>query len=623
MKRLFVPSLILLSCLHVHAEESLPLELAWPGKEFVPAGVKLSLKVAPVAVVGHEIPAMLVVRNEGTQGFKISVGGDYRCIGFPLRVKVRARDAGGNMLPGPPLTSHRSSCGGLGLEPYIEPGSEHEIELPLDCYVSFRNAGVYTVHAGHDLGWKVDPAHPHPVAQVSLKVTMPMAVEAAEYVDDLFASQPPSPKDPSDALERESRMEKSLCVLRHPVYLPALMHHAQAGSKAAVKGIGQIATVEATEALLELLDHTHVGVVQTSLQQIHRRLPKLDAADKPEHPGFWRSPYQIDPLLPASWQPQYETPLVQALLRLLEHESDDVVGLAARLLTSRAKPYHASALLSVLQKCLEAPYEVQSGPKAKTLGLPLPQGSLIEPLDGLRTRGWRLKSGAGDTAHLVAWFRQLADPAVVKPDGMAWKSSMLTWVEKGPKGLKIAALEAIPHPFSAEAVKTVIQAFADEDWGVRRVACEVAGKSGRSEFVSGLVRLVETAHESYLNRAARNAAIHCGAKMEVWEALASTIVVADLSSDALHDLVVGTIELPFSGSAGANGCSLEQSFAIRDAWRAFLRKHRKTLAAGKKIVPSDAATTAALTGAIFDAEHPAVEFKLKDGARWPPMPPRK
>ncbi|MFO1483359.1 MAG: hypothetical protein U1F71_08390 [Verrucomicrobiaceae bacterium] len=608
----------------LHAEIDLPLETAWPGKQFVPPGVRLSLKLPSAVVIGYEIPAALVVKNAGTESFEFSVGGDYRSTGYPQRMKVRVCDAAGNLLPELLREAYGFDGGGLGGGSKLTSGESREVEFPLDCYVQFTKPGDYTIYVGHDLGWKLDPAYPHPMAQASLKVTMPTAAEAAAHVDAVFASQPtPKPRDESDALQQQLKLEKSLCVLRHPIYLPVLTRHAQAGSTAAVKGIGHIATPEATDVLLALLDHTNAKVVETSAQQIHRRLPKLDAADKPELPYYWRSQYQIEPLLPGSWQPRFETPLLHTALKLLEHESEDVVQLAGQVLKSRGTAVHAPELLAVLQKSLDAPHESQSGPDAKTLGLPVPQRSLIEALDSLRARGWRLESGTGGTAHLVAWFRQLADTTVPKPKDDAWKSSMLPCVENGPKALKIAALEAIPQPFSGEAVRTVKKAFEDKDWGVVRVACEVAGKSKRPEFVRPLVQLVETAHENFLNHAARNAAFNCGARMELWEALASTLVVGGLMSDALHELVVCTIELPYSGSAGGNGCSREQSFLIRDAWWAFLQKHRKAFAEGRKIAPPDAATTAALTGAIFDAEHPAVEFKLKDGTRWPPIPPRK
>ncbi len=611
--------LLLLGGLSLHAEEALPLEAAWPGKQFVPPGVKLTLKLPAQVVIGHEIPAALVVRNEGTQSFTVSVGGDYRSTGYPQRMKVRVRDAAGSLLPELSRESYGFGGGGIGFEPRIEPGGQHEVEFPLDCYVSFPQAGDYTVTSGHDLGWKLDALHPHPVAQAVLKVRMPTAVEAAAHVGALFASQPtPKPRNESAALQQQWNLEKSLSVLRHPVYLPALIRHAQAGYTAAVKGIGHIATPEATEALLALLDHASTEVVQTSVQQIHRRLP-LQQADGKLLPGFyWGSSYQIEPLLPAAWEERFEKPLLQSGLRLLEHESAEVVQLAAHVLKSRGTAVHALELLALLQKSLDASHPVQSGPKANTLDLPVPQCALIEALDGLRSRGWRLDERGGGTAYLVAWFRQLSDTTVPKPEGDDWKRSMLTWVENGPKALKIAALEALPQPLEDAAVKPVLKALEDEDLGVMRVACVVAGKSQRPEFATPLVQIIETCHESFLQRAARDAAQACGARLKLWEALASTIIDKDRMCDAVRQLVLGTIDLPPSnGSSGNSNFTREQSFAIRDAWRTFLQKHRDELAAGKKVPPPGAVAAAALTGGNFDKNSPVTRIDFKDGTCWP------
>jgi hypothetical protein len=396
-----------------------------------------------------------------------------------------------------------------------------------------------------------------------------------------------------------------------------LIRHAQAGSTAAVKGIGHIATPEATEALLALLDHASTEVVQTSAQQIHRRLPLQQVDGKLLPVFYWGSPYQIEPLLPVSWEARFETPLLKAALRLLEHESEAVVQLAGQVLKSRGTAEHAPGLLSVLQKSLDAPHPVQSGPKPNTLDLPVPQCALIEALDGLRSRGWRL-DGGGSTAYAVAWFRQLSDTTVPKPEGDDWKRSMLTWVENGPKALKIAALEALPQPLEDMAVKPVLKALEDADWGVMRVACVVAGKSQRPEFASPLVQIIETCHESFLQHAARDAAHACGARLKLWEALASTIIYNDRMCDAVRQLVLGTIDLPPSkGSSGNSNFTREQSFAIRDAWRTFLQKHRDELAAGKKVPPPGVVAAAALTGGNFDKNSPVTRIDFKDGTCWP------
>ncbi len=621
MKLHFALLISVFACMPLRGEDALALDQSWRSKVPVPPMVKLTLRLPATVVIGHEIPAALVVHNEGADAIEITTGGDYRSTGYPLRMKVRVQDAAGNMLPDLPSEVYGFNGGGLSGPKEIQPRGSAEIEFPLDCYVSFNKPGVYTVTAGHDLGWRVDQAHPHPVAKATMTVSEPTAAEAADYVKAVFAKQPTAtPATNSDVLQQEWKLEKTLCVLRRPIYLPALIRHAQVGSKAAVKGIGHIATQEATQALLTLLEHRDAVIVETSAEQLLRRLPSLESPDKPSKQFIWGSRYQFEPLLPGSWDARFDQPLLTAALKMLSHESAAVVQRAGNILNTRGSAEHAPALLAVLQKSLEVYHEPESGSKANTLWLPKSQEALLSALDSLRKRGWRLEEDAGGgTAHLVAKFRQLADKDVPKPPNDEWKTSMLTWVENGPKALKISALQALPQPLSDAAAKAVMAALNDKDLGVMHEACEVAGRSKRREFRKPLVQIIETVFDSFVHHAAEGAAKACGARMELWEALASTIVDQDLMCDAISSLIKGTIELPTSSGGGGNsGYTREQRFALRDAWRGFLQLHRKQLAAGLKIKPPSAATAAALTGANFCPESPVAEIHFKDGSRWPP-----
>ncbi|MFC5454531.1 HEAT repeat domain-containing protein [Prosthecobacter fluviatilis] len=616
-----MPPLLSWLCLAVplFAEQALPLEEHWPAKEPVPAGVKLTLRMPETVVIGQEMPAALVVRNEGGKPFEITPGGDYRTTGYPQRMKVRVHDTEGKMLPELSREAYGFGGGGISAPRSIAPGASDEVEFPLDCYVSFKMPGIYTVTAGHDLGWKVDPVVPHPEAKKSVQVVLPSEREAEAYVEAVYARQPP-PGDNPEALRSQWELEKTLSVLRHPVYLRVLVRHARAGSKAAVKGIGHIATPEATEALLELLGHASADVVETSCQQLLRRLPSLEDGGKPVERFYWGSPYQIEPLLPASWEVRFEQPLLKAVLKLLWHKSDAVVQCAGLLLQSRAQPENATQVLEVLQQVLSVRHELCAGPKANTLDPPMPLGVLLGVLDGMRKRGWRLENGNGHMAHQVAWLRQLADKEVPKPKGEDWKAGMLSWVEYGSSPtLKVCALQAIPQPLSDDAAKAVYHALDDQDWRVQRIACEVAGASKRAEFCRPLAQIIELEHEDFLQNAAHNAALACGGGLELWEAWAGVIPDQDRMYEAVRALMIGTIQMEVVGSGGGNSnFTREQRFAIRDAWRAFLRKHEKQLAEGGKVAPPGAATAAALTGGNFNPSQPVTRFTLKDGSQWPP-----
>ncbi|WP_395735477.1 hypothetical protein [Prosthecobacter sp.] len=622
MKMNLALPLLLGVCLPLLAEDPLPLDQYWPTKKFVPNHARVTLRLPESVILGQEVPAALVVHNDGKEPFEITPGGDYRSTGYPQRMKVRVHDAAGKMLTELPREAYGFGGGGISVPYTIAPGASREVDFPLDCYVSFQQAGEYTVTAGHDLGWKLDPLHPHPIAKATVKVVLPTEDEAKRYIDAAFARQPAvPPSDTSDALKLQMELDKTLCVLRHPLYLPLLIPHARAGSKSAMKGIGHMTTQEATQALLDLLDHASADVVETSAVQILRRLPSLEDGSKPAQGFYWGSEYQIDPLLPASWDARFEKPLLQSSLKLLWHDSVSVVRTAAQILQTRARPEHAPQVLDVLEQSFSRQYPLPAGWKPNSLDLPGPQGLLLEILDGMRKRGWRLENGNGGTAHQVAWLRQLADKEVPKPKGEKWKNSMLDSVEHGQPALKICSLQAIPQPLNDAAAKMVLKALDDDDLRVLRIACKVAGESKRAEFARPLAQIVELEHESFLQREAHHAALLCGGGLPLWQAWAAAIPDKECMHTAISALIRGTISLPASsGSSGNSNFTREQRFAIRAAWLAFLQQHQKQFAAGEKISPPDAETSARLTGADIHPTMPAARINLKDGSEWPPRP---
>lgn len=583
--------------------------------------VNVSLRLPAAAMIGEEIQASLVVENRGTSPCSITTGGDYRSTGYPQRVKVRVQDENGNDLPGLPGETYGGGGGGLIGSHTIPPGKSEAIDFPLECYVSFRKPGVYRITASHDLGWAVDAAHPRSFAQATLTVTEPTEAQATAVVEKLFASRPPVPSDRDAVFGYEMDFEKQLSVLRHPHYLPSLAKAARDGSVAAVAGIGHIATPEATQVLLELLDYKTPELVTESTRQLLRRVPSPEDRSRTALGGRWEwSAYQIDALLPSSWNSRFEKPLLAAAVKMLESTDVEVVQVGALLIQARGDAEQAPAILASLQRSLDIHQPPRIGPNANTLDAPAPQQMLINALAALRQRGWRTEAG-GDVAHMIAWFCQLADPTIPPPKDESWKDRMLTWVENGPATLRMHALLAIPHPMPDIYEQPLLRALDNPDGGVQRVACEVAGKSKRPIFARPLTQIVETAQENFLQYAAVDAAFECGARYELWQALAAVIPNQDRMVYVIGRLVEGTIELPESKSGGGNSnFNRDQRFVIRDAWRAFLELQHEPLSAGNRVRLTDPVVIAALTGMNLRPEDPVVERNQSDGTRWPPRP---
>jgi hypothetical protein len=385
-------------------------------------------------------------------------------------------------------------------------------------------------------------------------------------------------------------------------------------------GIGNIAGPAATETLIALLDHASPEIISTSGSQILKRLPSREDPTKPAQSRRWPNLYLVDPLLPSSWEPEFEKPLMDATLKLLSSDNHEVLNMAGDVIELRGEPKDAPAILAVLQKSLDVYQSPRRGENANTLDPPKPQRALISALDALRKRGWRT-DGAGGTAELLAWFRQIADPTIPPPAGDEWKDRMLTWIENGPGTLRICALQAIPQPMPEPHVAAVLKALEDPDLGVVRVACEVAGASKRPIFAKPLVQILETERESFTQDAAANAAIQCGAHMELWQAWTSSITSEKRMYEAIRALINGTIELPHSSSGGgSSNFTREQRFAIRDAWRAFLKQHQESISRGGRVPLIDPETIAGITGLNFHPDDPAVSIHFDDGTKWPSLP---
>lgn len=294
-----------------------------------------------------------------------------------------------------------------------------------------------------------------------------------------------------------------------------------------------------------------------------------------------------------------------------------MVSLGAQIIEARGGDGDVAALLAATQRVLDKWAEPRTGPGANTLDAPAPLQALIRAMDALRQRGWRA-SGSGRTAALLAYFRQLADPTIPRPDHDRWKRTLHAFIDANPPAFRENAIRAIPTPITDEWEKPLMIALEDRDWGVVRIACEVAGKSGRKSFIRPLAQVVEGIHESFVQGAAHDAAVKLGGGIELWEAWCEVIPDQERVSVALQRLFVGTIALPTSGvMSGTGNFSRDQRFRIRQTWREFLTKHRALLAGGGQVPESDP-TVLPLIGAMdLGSGGFVVSLGLKDGTYWP------
>ena len=582
------------------AGDTLVIKAEHGAKSPVPADAEVSLKLPEKVRLGDAIPGTFTVRNTGAEPFTISTGGDYRGTGFPLRLKIRVTDAQGGGLPD--ASEGLPDYGGMMGSEKIERGAAFDITFPLVGYVTFPGAGIYTVEACHDLGWLVDEARPHPVGKARIEIVMPTADEAAARVRDLCAG---------DDRERLFQLEK----LQNGVFLPALIRQAEAGHAIAVTGIAGISGTAAFEALLHLLENPSADVVKAAGNSLKWRMPSLSAPDKPAFPSWKDNSAAVK-----DWDPTYREALLKSALALLRSKDSAAVELGASFIQAQGDASQASPLLEATQTALDGPWEIRTGKGANVLDPPPPLRSLIAAIDALRGRGWSLgPNTAGGTAVILAQFRELADPALPRPATDRWKQALLAFSDANPPTFRQNAILAIPTPVSDEFAPALMKALEDKDWGVLRAACEVAGKSGRSAFIRPLCQIVETTHETFVQSAASSSAFALGARVQLWNAWCEVVTDQDFMSDALRQLALGTIDIKSGSSGGNSNFTREERFAIRDAWREFIRKNGERLARGERVPTGDPSVSLALTGSDISPQNPAVRFQLADDKHWPPL----
>ena len=116
--------------------------------------------------------------------------------------------------------------------------------------------------------------------------------------------------------------------LRQPVYLPhlkaLLADPAEAIGAEATKGMGEIATPEATSTLVELLDSGSPAMATTAYRALLARLPSPDAS-RPDWRTGWKDAKQ---LAKQSWNGQHREKMLEVAGKLIATGSYGTINIA-------------------------------------------------------------------------------------------------------------------------------------------------------------------------------------------------------------------------------------------------------------------------------------------------------
>jgi hypothetical protein len=588
-----------------------------------PAGLVATLKLPSVAVIGDHIAGEFIVRNRGSEPVRIRAGergaivhayapGATSPLNFGAGeaaidpwLQVHVWSERGRVLP--------EMIGGAMFLPVrkmpivtLAPGETKSIYCPLERYVAIVRPDLYTISVWNDLGWQADRNHPPVMATAEMEFRPPNGESVANRVRTLCAR---------DTEENSWELQH----LWSPLYLPALRDAARAGHAAACLGMSSLLSEDANRLLLEFAASKDSAVTRAAVYALSTRLPSLT---QPAQPALrtWNGWSAREPILLA-WQPKFDAPLMSAAVRLLgaplpsEPSAKksvaegsvppplipDSVSLGARVVEARGSAEQVPALLQAAERALETNPVPRKGPQATVP--PPPLEALISAIDALRRRGWRT-DGQGGVGARLAWFRQLADPAVSRPPGTGWEEAVRTALSAKSPVLRENALRAIGVPLADAWDPLLRKALEDEDGGVLCAACLVAGASGHKDLVGMLVQVIVNAHQPAAQIAAMDAAERLGGGVDVWTALCEVIPEPALRPRALLDLIRGTIDLP-PGSVLADGeLTAAQATVVREAWKTFIASNRALLESRARVPRGDPSITPTMMLAVRTVQPP-------------------
>lgn len=577
----------------------------WAGSatQPVPKGAKVTLELdRSDYFLGENVLVHFVLENTGDKPFEASWGGDYRGASRHLRFKVTATDEAGQVAEDPDPC--QSCFGGLGGPQTLLPGEKFTRSLPLIRYCEIDKPGLYTIRATHDFGWK-QGARKRPVGEVTIMFHMPDAAKAEQIVSQMENL----PNDPVAISDRRSRDHADFGCLRQPVHLGPLVRRARAGDRRAFEGLGRMATLEATKALIELANDSDAELALEAGRTLNGRLP---------YAGFDKSParagrFGLDrltvrrQLVERAWDPKF-APEVRALVtKFLTKTQTPDIRCGALMIEAVGTKEQAPAVLAALDRVLGQTRNPRRDPKDNILDFPQPIPELLRGLQALRERGFGLGESVSGEARILLYFEWLANEPPPRPS--RWLMMLDAFGTAGYYAIREAALRSIPQPIPKECMGYVKRGLSDRDLGVCRVACGVAAKSGNRDFLKDLLEIIATEHHEWLMREASGAAHSLGAGFELLEVWSDRLNEERLYQIALDSLQT-VLEVPSGGYSGRTDLSRAERLKLRKAWKEFLDRHGEAIRGGKRFKLSDPAVTPALVGR-------ARSWRLPDGGSWP------
>ena len=521
--------------------------------------------------LGEPILLHYRIANGGTSTAKISVGGDYRGSTRADRFAVTAFSEDGRQVEDPtPLMQNFG--GGLMPGGEIKPGDEWFERLPVQEYCRFDRPGTYTIHAFHDLGFGAARTNDPRNAKRTVVLHAPTEEQARRILKEDEDAKPYG--GPTWGRKGESRLDYH-CI-RCPAFLRPLQERAKAGNESALEGISSIRTLDASRALVELLDHTNKAFAAKAAALIEPRLPHPESA----FVGPWGA-QRRQFIVTNAWDEALSSDVRRYCVRVLGGADRGDFLTAAKLLSMVGSPAEIPALRNALEVAVAGtnteylfeihyPAPIRAADSLLGAALAIDSNLTVEASDD---------PSPGDLLLFLA--RHGGRDRILSET----EEAMFARAFRHPLPyLRMKALDCLPRPLSSNLSNLVTERMSDPNDGVQTYAFETARRMQEPRHRELALGVLASARNEWLLRAAHDIALKHGARYEAARGWAGRIVPPkDMNDYFPHEIMRQLFALVAGGQAGGNletPKDANSALKMKEQWLQFIEMHRKRISAG-------------------------------------------
>jgi hypothetical protein len=555
-----------------------------PGK--VPAGLEVSLVADKTNFfLGENILLHYRIHNASSNTLKISVGGDYRGSTRADRFTVTA--VSGDGIPvADPTPFMRNFGGGLMPNSDIKPGEDWFENVWVIEYCRFDAPGSYTIHSFHDLGFGEQMAADPRETSCTIQLRAPSEAEAEAILAEAETAKP----NYGSTWGKKGEARLDYKCIRWPAFLEPLERRAQRGNSDALEGITSIRTLDATRALVRLLEHTNIAFAAQAAQQLEVRLlhPESDFT------GPWGKERRQF-VMGSVWDESLGQPVREFCVRLLLRKERGGILTATSLLrligTTNEMPALKQALAyAVVQTNAEYLSDIHYPAPIRVCD------ALAGTLAGLEAKIADKFDPDESPENLLLYLDQHggADKAFSDADVRFFHKAM----RHDLPFLRMKALENLPKEIPAALEDDITHCLSDNNLGVQNYAFLAAPRMQNPAHRDIALAVLKSADDEWLRQNAQQLADKYGARYESAMAWCAHLVAPkDINDYTLHNALGDLLHMTTGRYSG--GGPFYPSFtdkdakALRERWEKFLTENRNQINAGKTFtnqptgVPSD------------------------------------